>query len=375
MASRDAYTIYVSDYSPYSIKALAILGWAGLDVSVKKSNLVTRERVLKKMTGKTMVPMLRKGSWAINDSTRIARFAIERSARPILPKDPSHDPERTAGLIALAWLLEEFADEWVARWFIHERWHIKENREALSKWVGRELVVGMPFISAKVGNMAASTVARQTAKAGAGPMNSGALGNTRDRTLDALEAILLQGHGFLFGGHPTMADFGFYGPLEQYRRDPAGASRMSRYPAVCGWLMRMRRAEVPQAFPEEIALEPAAEDAPRPLSQLRPLLEEFGATYWRVLVENHAVASRAERAERAEVTLGDGVRFAFTPSGYGIKRLGEVLSLLDAIYNHAPELLEEFGELQDTLKEGFSDLSRASAGRELLTHFPSLPTR
>ena len=376
MASRDAYTIYVSNYSPYSIKALAILGWAGIDVSVKRSNLVTRERVLKKRTGKTMVPMLCRGAWAINDSTRIARFAIERSARPLLPAPAGAGAgDEARGLNALCWLLEEFADEWVARWFIHERWHIEENREALAKWVGEELVWGLPVVSEKIGNFAAGTIARQTAKAGASPMNSGALANTRDRTLAALEAILLDGGGYLFGPQPTVADFGLYGPIEQYRRDPAGAGRLSRYPAVCGWLMRMRSAEVPDASPEklEIGLEEAREG--RALEQLRPLFEEFGSTYWRVLIENHEVASRAERAERAEVTLGDGVRFSFAPSGYGIKRLEEVLALLDVVYNHSPQLLESLGGLQVALREGFLALGRASAGRELLARFPSLPER
>lgn len=375
MASRDAYTIYVSNYSPYSIKALAILGWAGIDVTVKRSNLLTRERVLKKKTGKTMVPMLCRGAWAINDSTRIARFAIERSARPLLPAPAGATASDEAkGLNALCWLLEEFADEWVARWFIHERWHVEENREALAKWVGEELVFGIPLVSEKIGNMAAGQIARQTAKAGAGPMNSGALAKTRDRTLAALEAILLQGGGYLFGAQPTVADFGFYGPIEQYRRDPAGAGRLSRYPAVCGWLMRMRCVEVPDAAPEKIAIE-EGDGQERALEQLRPLFEEFGSTYWRVLVENHEVASRTERAERAEVTLGDGVRFSFAPSGYGIKRLEEVLSLLDAIYLHAPHLLDALGALQVAIKEGLSSVRRASAGREILARFPSLPER
>lgn len=136
----------------------------------------------------------------------------------------------------------------------------------------------------------------------------------------------------------------------------------------------MRCVEVPDAAPEKIAIE-EGDGQERALEQLRPLFEEFGSTYWRVLVENHEVASRTERAERAEVTLGDGVRFSFAPSGYGIKRLEEVLSLLDAIYLHAPHLFDALGGLQVAIKEGLSSIRRASAGREILARFPSLPER
>ena len=96
------YTLYVSHHSPYSIKVLALFGWAGISAHVETCNVLTRQSVLKRLTGQTMVPMLRKGSWGMNDSTRLARFAIERSERALLPAEP--------GAVALCWLLEEFAE-------------------------------------------------------------------------------------------------------------------------------------------------------------------------------------------------------------------------------------------------------------------------
>lgn len=357
------YTLYISNFSPYSYKASALLGWAGVDAKVKPITLVSRQRVLKRLTGKTMVPVLRKGGWAINDSTRIAQWALDRSERPLLPLSPAR--------AALCWLLEEFADEWVPRWFIYERWHDRQNRHVLSRRIGGELTRDMPVLGRKVGEVASSAIAKRVSGAGAGPQNKDALARTRDSTLAILESLLGQegGAGFLFGATPTVADFAMYGPLEQYRRDPVGAKSMGQFPALCSWLTTIDLMRLPRR------VIPAIEQAPeRDLSELAGVVSEFVDTYWKVLVANYEVTSRSEGARRVETILGNGVRFEFKPSRYADKRLEFVLQMLDQCYLHDPDMFPVvFAHAHQAIAEGISVLRRNQVGRALLTSYPNLP--
>ncbi len=357
MPDAQPYTLYISAYSPYSIKACALLGWAGVHAEVRPITLWSRQFVLKRMTGKTMVPMLRRHDWALNDSTRIGEFAIERAQRSLLPEESAHH--------ALCWLLEEFADEWVSRWFIWERWHQPDNAEVLAKRVGDELTGPIPFIGARVGEMLSRLLAERTAQAGASGANAEALGRTRDRTLDRLEDLLAGEPDYLFGSTPTVADFGFYGQLEQYRRDPANAERMSTYPLVCGWLERINE----MALPSPQLPQKEEQGVWRDVGQLVPLLREFVETYWRVLVANFEAVSREEAPKKVEETLGDGVRFTCAPSGYAVGRLEAVCGHLDALYAHAPEVL---ASVEPGLREGIKRLRRQQAGRQLLKRTPAL---
>lgn len=357
------YTLYISNFSPYSYKASALLGWAGVDAKVKPITLVSRQRVLKRLTGKTMVPVLRRGGWAIHDSTRIAQWALDRAERPLLPLAPAR--------AALCWLLEEFADEWVSRWFIYERWHEPQNRHVLSHKVGDELTRNLPVVGRKIGELASAAIAKRVSKAGAGPQNKEALGRTRDTTLAALEELLGSGEGprFLFGAAPTVADFAVYGPLEQYRRDPAGSRYIGQFPAVCSWLTTIDLMRLPRQ------VIPAFEQAPeRDLSGLSRLIGEFVDTYWKVLVANYEVTSRSEGARRVETILGNGVRFEFMPSRYADQRLEAVLQLLDQCYLHDPDMFPVmFAHAHAEIVEGVAVLRRNQVGRALLTSYPNLP--
>ena len=355
----DGYILYVSDYSPYSYKAAAALGWAGVDVRVRSIDVVTRKAVLERMTGKTMVPMLRRGGWAIHDSTRIVEFADERARGAFVPDEEEAE--------ALCWLLEEFADEWVTRWFVWARWHIEANAEALSERIGLELTRGLPAVGPALGRVASRMIAERVAKGGAHESNAAALGRTRDRTLEVLEALLSQGPANLFGGAPTVADFALYGQLEQFRRDPGNAARMSQYPAVCAWLQRIdvgrpggQGAHLPEAWRGQ---------GPRPLAQLAGLFEEMMRTLWPVLVANHEVVRRDEPARRAEAMLGDGVSFGFVPSRYVASRLGFVLEHLEVLARRESEVL---GGARGALEGGLTRLSRYVSGREALAPYPAL---
>lgn len=358
------YTLYVNSMSPYSIKASAGLGYLGLPCETETQNLVTRFTVLKRLTGKTMVPVLRRGEWAINDSSRILRYAAARSDQPL---EPEWEPLRP-----VSWLLEEFGDEWVSRWFIYSRWHNRRDFSEVSTDVGRELTGAIPGVSRALGWLAASGIKKSLRRGGITDENRRALKASRDRTLEQLETLVAsreEESRYLLTGHPTPADFGLYGQIEQFRQDPTGSDVMRRYSAVNAWLNRLDRMRLPHPVVagdrgEQIEL-----------AELNPLFAEFIGTYLRTLVDNAVRRAEVGREDdggddgrpmvRSE--LPDGTTFEFPPSGYLNKRLGFVLETLSGVFEYEDELLgPEKLRIRSSVLQTLSDLEQTQETQEML---------
>ena len=356
------YTLYINSMSPYSIKTSALLGYAGVPSRVEYQNLVTRFTVLKRLTGKTMVPVLRRGEWAINDSTEIAHWAIRESDRRLLPDEKRLEP--------VCWLLEEFADEWISRWMVHSRWYNAEDADEVARRVGGEITGEVPAVGGPVGKLSAAAIKKGLSRGGVREANRRALEQSRDRTLQALENLFERREGFLFGGEPTVADFSLYGQLEQYRRDPTGGSRMQMYPAIGEWLDDIDRMRLPHPVV-------AGRGGGVEPSDLSVLLGEFFGAYWPVVLAAH----RAEHSGGVEATesgdiaveLLDGTRFEFCPGRYLAGRLEFVVAQLDAICGATPSLIaEEALGIRSAVEKVVDQLAGYGAGRRLLRAHPHL---
>jgi len=353
------YALYISEYSPYSMKASALLGCAGLPCRIEHENLVNRYAVLERLTGETMVPVLRRGDWAINDSTHIARWALGRTERALLPDGEA--------LEAVCWLLEEFADEWVSRWVVHSRWHHPEDERQVARGIGREVTCGVPLVDRPVGALVGNMIQQGLERGGVRGENRPALEQSRDRVLQGLENLFDETDGYLFGAEPTVADFAYYGQLEQYRRDPTGGERMEMYPAITEWLDDVDRMRLPHPVVAQRrgrALE---------LSELKVLFGELFGTYWRVLVAIHRARSRAAPPDEIEVELIDGTRFACRPSGYIASRLEFVLEQLDRLCAaDASAVGPEALAIREALAGAVDQLTAYEAGKQLLDGYPDL---
>jgi glutathione S-transferase len=353
------HRLYINSMSPFSMKASAMIGYAGLDCELRTQNIVTRYATLKRMTGKTMVPTLRRGEWALNDSTRIARHLIEATERPLLPQDARLEP--------LCWLLEDFADEWFSLWVLQSRWDNPEDVAAQTAEIGHELACGLPGVSGLLGRLAAVGVKKKIRYGGANEANAGALERSRERFLQALETVLEQPPAFLFESYPTVADFSTYGQVSQFERDPTGQEVMRLYPNVRDYLAKMDAMALPHPEVDVRA------GGSRDVSSLSGLFAEFLGTYWRLLVANHRAYHQEKRPEQVDVELLDGESFTFRPSGYRVGRLEFVLSQLDSAYAERDEL---FGgkavDVEHALVRQVAALTDYPAGRELLRQFPHI---
>lgn len=353
------YELYVNTMSPYSIKASALLGYAGIPCKIVRQNLVTRFTVLKRLTGKTMVPVLRRGEWAINDSTEIARWAVGETDQSLLPAEQWLHP--------ICWLLEEFADEWVSRWMVQSRWCNPEDADYVGEWIGEELTGDVPCIGQSIGAAARRLITKGLARGGARDSNRPALEQSRDRTLQALENLFDESDGFLFGPFPTVADFSLYGQIEQYRRDPTGGRRMEMYPAISEWLDVVDRMRLPHPV---VALR---HDVDFREGRLDRFFAEFFGTYWRVVVAIHRARASGADSDDVEVELVDGTTFRCYPSRYMAGRIEFVLGQLEALYRSDGELLETRKlQIREAVEGGIERLAGYEAGARMLQEFPRL---
>lgn len=349
------YELFISRASPYSSKVLALLGYAEVPHQVRVQNALTRYAVVKRLTGRTMVPVLRRGRWAINDSTEIARYIMRRSPRPTLPAGQAR---------SLAWLLEDFADEWMVRWMVHSRWQHREDARRLTDLVGQELTGYLPVGERLVGRAAAKALRRQMFLWGVRAENDAAMEGSALRCLEALELILSRPPKYLFASYPTVADFAIFGALVQYSADPTGHQRLALYPVVRNYI---RRLEAMTETPPKVA---SRGGVVRDLAELQPLFAEFLGTYWTLLVANYQC--RASQSGRREVvaTLLDGTRFETRTSSYLQGRLEALLSLIDETYARQDRLFGEQGlRMERALIQRIGELCESPAGRGLLQNY------
>jgi glutathione S-transferase len=299
------------------------------------------------------------------------RYAAAQMEQSLEPSQMHLEP--------VSWLLEEFADEWVSRWFIYSRWHNRRDFSEVSADVGRELTGALPGLGKPLGWLAATGIKKSLRRGGVTEENRSALSSSRDRTLAALEAFLTQREEdgrYLLTNHPTPADFGFYGQLEQFRQDPTGSDFMRGYPAICGWLNRIDRMRLPHP----VVAASRGEDVE--LENLNPLFAEFIGTYLQTLVDNAVVRATLdeeaseEDGDRPMVSsdLPDGTSFDFPPSGYLRKRLSFVLEQLDRVFEYEESLLGD-GRLRirSSVLSCLEPLTSTEETRELLAGCDHLP--
>lgn len=368
------YTLYTNSASPYGLKTVALIGYSGVACKIVTQNIVTRFTVIKRLTGRTMIPVLRNKKTAIGDSTQIARQIMSESSRRMLPSDPK--------LAELCWLLEDFADEWMARILLYSRWHTGNDSEEVAQLVGRELGCGLPWVSQALGTLSEHAIPKAVASIGVMVSNADALEYSRERLLHSFEKLFSLGPLYLFDGYPTVADFAIYGVLGQLFRDPSGRARVYEFPHLSGYLERLDRMCLPVA---EIAIDESQPS--RDIEDLHTVFAELMGTYWPLLVANfRAVSEEAagngarkrtkktkNKKRAARAMMLDGSAYKFVPSGYLKDQLSYLLGLVDRAYLRRDELFGDSGlRLESALVANIAALSRHSEGRELLRQFPNL---
>ncbi|MCW8194624.1 glutathione S-transferase [Proteobacteria bacterium 005FR1] len=317
-----SYTIYGALGSPYSIKMRAIFRYRRIPVIWRQ--LEAGDEAIFQHVRAPVIPVIRypDESWH-NDSTPMIFDLEQRHAeRSIVPDDE--------GLAFLAWLLEDFADEWGTKAMFHYRWYRERDQQQMSEWLlfdrlhgsGREEILraAKQFRDRQVSRMAL---------VGCTPENAPIIEETARRILTLFEAHVTE-KKYLFGSRPSIADFGWLGQLSQLATDPTPQELMrSDYPFTYRWLANLDDASGVEG-------EWQSADAPVPDAVLG-LLRLCGEIYFPFLKANAQAVANGD--EEFTVNLL-GRHYSQAPFKYQVKCLKELRSGFARLQPKARESIE-----------------------------------
>jgi glutathione S-transferase len=329
MSAQDAYQVYGALGSPYSMKMRAVLRYRRLPYVFHISGPGDPDIAHVKPP---VIPVIRfpDGSWHVDSTPMIDELEQLHGERSVVPEDAAH--------AFLAFLLEDFADEWATKWMFHYRWFYEPDQKAFSRWGAFDRLG--PVGAAQVENVAATFTERQVGRmalVGCTPENRPLIEGTFVEAAEALNGMVSAESPYLFGSRPSRADFGLYGQFSQLTSDPTpDALLRERAPYTYRWVQQLDDA----CGVEGSWLAP---EAPLPQGTLG-LLRMCGEVYLPFLVAN---AAAFERGDDSFVVELHGRSYAQAPFKYQFKCLAELRRRFVALEEGVRRKVE--GVLADTL--------------------------
>lgn len=310
--------VYGASVSYYTGKLEAYLRYKGIAYERESPYPVQRE--IMEQVGCIQHPVVKRddGRWMTDSTPMILKLETEHPERSILPENP------VVGFIA--YLIEDYADEWLWRAAMHFRWSYEHDRELLSRILADELTTHI-----KLPRFWRRRILKRRQHQGF-VINDGVTTATWDhvetgyhRILALMSSVLGQ-RRYLFGNQPSLADFGLMGPmLRHFGQDPTPAEIMrDTAPQVMEWVARMWNAQA------QVQAEPGSFVSAVP-EDLKPLLQEVCETHLVQLIAN--AEAWQQKQEKFAMTV-QGCRYQNLPVSqyrvYCLEMLREGFAALDA---------------------------------------------
>ena len=228
-----AMKVYGSRISYYTGKLECYLRYKGIAYEPLPTPYDKAE-MLKEKVGAVQMPIVDNDSVWMSDTTPILEhLETAHPQNPIIPDDPV--------VAFLAFLIEDYADEWLWRPAMYYRWWYGNDRHLASSILTDELT---GHVRAPRWMRRRMIVRRQVKhyvdRDGVTPENRHHVEETYFAALAALNAML-ETRPYLLGDSPSIADFGMIGPMfRHFGQDPTPQEIMrQKAPAVYEWVARM----------------------------------------------------------------------------------------------------------------------------------------
>ena len=270
--------VYGSRISYYTGKLEAYLRHKGIDYTSLPTPYDKAE-MLKEKVGAVQMPIVDDdGQWMSDTTPIIEHLETVHPDNPVVPTDPA--------IAFLAFLIEDYGDEWLWRPAMYYRWWYDNDRELASSVLTDELTghVRAPRFMKKR-KIVKRQVGHYVKRDGVTKDNHLQVEQTYHNALAAMSRAL-ENRPFLLGNSPSIADFGMMGPMfRHFGQDPTPQEIMrNTAPLVFEWVARMWRAESP-------CKEPFLDKVP---ADLAPLLKEACETHLAQLVANAKAYGRGD---------------------------------------------------------------------------------
>lgn len=281
------YRLFGTETSPFSIKVRSYLRYKKLPFDWVPKGFGT-DGEFQTLARSDALPMLvsPNGGISHDSSLILTRIEASRATPSAMPDDPS--------CRALALLLEDYADEWLNKAMFHFRWSsakaakVAAKRQAEHIFAGYE-VEGLDEIEKSI----AKSMSGRLKVIGLNKKNGEIVEASFERFLTLLNAHL-EHHLFLFGGHPSLADFALAGQLIQLMMDEkSGDLIREKAPFVSAWCEFMEDPRPGAPFEDFDSLK----------ETLLPLIrDEVAPTYVAWALANQA--SIASKRKTCDVEIG-----------------------------------------------------------------------
>ena len=223
------YRLFGSETSPYSIKVRSYLRYKKLPFDWVAKGFGTEDE-FQSLAKSQALPMLvsPKGGIAHDSSLILSRIEGKVYKPSARPNDPA--------CRVLALLLEEYADEWLNKAMFHYRWGTPKAAKAAATRQADAIFEGYEVEDrATIEKSIAKSMSGRLKLVGSTKKTTPVIEGSFARFLKLLNAHL-EKHLFLFGGHPSLADFAIAGQLIQLMKDDtSGAMMRDSAPFVTAW--------------------------------------------------------------------------------------------------------------------------------------------
>ena len=298
------FRLYGAELSPYSVKVRSYLRYKGLEFEWRARTNATQEE-FQRYAKLPLIPVLVDADEnALQDSTPIIEKLEAQFAEPsIVPGE--------ASVSFLSALIEDYADEWLNKAMFHYRWSYPEDQESAAKRISDMIFEGAEKPEGIEEQVRARMISRLY-HVGSSPETAPLIEGSFTRLLAILDRML-SARAYLFGGKPSLADFGLAGQLAQLLSDPTpGALIKAQAPNVVRWIDRM---ENPQPEGEFVTFAQVSDD----VAEL--LRVEIAGAY--LLWMDANARAVADDANGVSVDIG-GTMFVQKPQRYAAKAFAEL---------------------------------------------------
>lgn len=366
------YRLFGTETSPFSIKVRSYLRYKKLPFDWVAKGFGTEDE-FKSLARSDALPMLVSPNGGISHDSSLILSRIEAACKtpPATPEDPACQ--------ALAVLLEDYADEWLNKAMFHYRWGDTKSAKAAATRQAAQLFAGYEVEGlADIEKSIAKSMSGRLKNIGLSKKNGQIVETSFERFLSLLNAHL-EHHLFLFGGHPSLADFALAGQLIQLLMDEKSGNLIrEKAPFVSAWCEFMEDPRPGAPFEDFNAVK----------ETLLPLIrDEVAETYIAWALSNEASIAKKRKtceADMAGETFKQNVQhhtarsfdavkaaFAATPAHEGLDAfldeagLGEVFDLGTAVVEtpeKAAETTDE-GQSSEDNEDGKPEEKKSSRSR------------
>jgi glutathione S-transferase len=298
------FRLYGAELSPYSVKVRSYLRYKGVDFEWRARTNATQEE-FQRYAKLPLIPVLVDADEnALQDSTPIIeKLEAQYTDHSIVPEE--------ASLAFLSALIEDYADEWLNKAMFHYRWSYPEDQEFAAKRISDMIFEGAEKPEGIEEQVRTRMIGRLY-HVGSSPETAGLIEGSFTRLLSLLDKVLAK-RPYLFGGRPSLADFGLAGQLAQLNSDPTpGALLRAQAPNVVRWLERMENPRAEGSFASFADVRDSVEDL---------LRDEIAGAY--LLWMDANARAVADDASGVSVDIA-GTTFVQKPQRYAAKAFSEL---------------------------------------------------